>query len=314
MIGIGNNQLMKNNIASIEGQYQAYSLRITGIMVSNDYGVSFTENITDNLDYRQIRISSTGQYMSCVIADLTGKVAVSSNYGVTWDIKSTGRRTGFKLGMSSNGQYQVVSSGSGIIGYMSISSDYGATWGELTSAGSRDWQGISISSTGQYMVATVDLVGVYVSDDYGATWTSTAYSEFMRDCEISSSGEYMVVCRRNATLQISSNYGVSWGSTGFTASKSWQSLGISSNGQFILAGTSNTDEYFYYSDDYLATATTYSSAGNQIWTGMAISTSGKYQLACAYNYKIYKSSDYGVTWADLGAVSALHWGVAINRD
>ena len=61
------------------------------------------------------------------------------------------------------------------VGRIYISSDFGVTWSQRDS--DRAWNGISVSSTGQYQTATLQNGNIYFSRDYGLTWSDRASYE-----------------------------------------------------------------------------------------------------------------------------------------
>ncbi|MFH1739957.1 MAG: hypothetical protein ABIH23_13180, partial [bacterium] len=76
------------------------------------------------------------------------------------------------VGSNGSGRY-VAAVGYG--GYIWVSDNYGATWMQRGTV--RDWIGISVSNSGQYMLAITSegFSGQrYVSNNYGATWNAVA--------------------------------------------------------------------------------------------------------------------------------------------
>ena len=58
---------------------------------------------------------------------------------------------------------------------------------------------------------------------------------------------------------------------------------------------------------------TWSQVGSsEVWYGVSMSSDGKYQTAVVSGDYIYRSTDYGVTWSQVGS-SDYYWGVAINK-
>ena len=103
--------------------------------------------------------------------------------------KPTGYQNWKSISVSSSGQYQTALSD-----YIFISSDYGNTWTEVTSAGSNVSNSVSISSSGQYQTAVVSNDYIYISSDYGNNWTpvTSAGTKNWNAVSISSSGLYQV--------------------------------------------------------------------------------------------------------------------------
>ena len=152
------------------------------------------------------------------------------------------------------GQYQIAGVGNAdyynsyaiASGYISTSSDYGATWTKRTPYGY--WATVSVSDDGQYMLAG-DLAGnAYISSNYGATWTQTlSYSlQFFQASAISNGGTYMYLSTSvpggyTPIFLVSTNQGSTWNNVSWGAVSSIYriyALTISSTGQYLYAGYS----------------------------------------------------------------------------
>jgi hypothetical protein len=64
------------------------------------------------------------------------------------------------MGISTTGQYQVAAVNPG---YAYVSSNYGATWTQVTGSGSRNWNAVTISQNGVYLSGCVSAGFLYVS-------------------------------------------------------------------------------------------------------------------------------------------------------
>lgn len=88
-----------------------------------------------SVDAESIQVSGSGQYQFVVNAVSVGgdgdETIVSSDYGVTWEIKDTGYGSGVypPAGISGDGQVMVFEKDSGVI---RISTDAGSTWNDIT--------------------------------------------------------------------------------------------------------------------------------------------------------------------------------------
>ena len=105
--------------------------------------------------------------------------------GLRWDA----------LHCSANGQYLLLGSSSSSSKYRS--SDFGATWSQFTISGSGNTEGVRVSSDGATML--VNAGPLYISRNYGVTWTST-----------DSSGNYL-----DGPMGVNSNGTVFVGSKGY---------------------------------------------------------------------------------------------------
>ena len=211
-----------------------------------------------NLNFSDVAVSSAGQFINITVNSATdyttsGMFLGSSDYGNTWSAKTT-----VPIGP------------------------------EIGNIGVR-WSATSISANGQYQNASLNAGGkggVFVSNDYGATWTAKQSYPFffnsnVREISMSLDGKYQIATAEN--IYTSSDYGVTW----------------------RIAYT----DYYKYSSQYWIQ--------NRFWQGGCdISADGKYQVACLNRSNLFKkypgtnyyylsedgpgalftSSDYGVTW------------------
>ena len=171
---------------------------------------------------------------------------------------------------------------------------------------SNQWRRVASSSTGQYLAAISSRGGVYMSPDWGVTWTQTLVEITLAvnpygGITSSSDGSRIAVCRTGAAnnndyIYVSSNYGVTL--TRITSMfDKWSCITSSSTGQYIMAGTGNTSTgagYFVRSTDYGATWNTYGNAPSDIYTYITSSSNGS--VLIAMSTKLYISIDYGLHW------------------
>jgi hypothetical protein len=74
---------------------------------------------------------------------------------------------------------------------------------------------------------------IYISSNYGVTWTQTATSQQWKAVAVSASGQYQTAVINNGFLYISTNYGVTWTST--ATSQAWRGVAVSASGQYQTA-------------------------------------------------------------------------------
>jgi len=193
----------------------------------------------------------------------------SSDFGATWkpldpnlsqsnqDLFSSIQAfpTG-SMAMSFTGQYQSIACEN-----IWLSSDYGVSWKiasipDPNHTGSdfndRNWDGISVSSDGKIQSATDSGGYIYISHDYGHTWTTA--------------------------------------DTSATGNKTWQAISISANANYQTA--IDIDGDIYLSLDYGSTwqLTTDTNTHGRQWQGIAVSANGQYQTAIEYGGTIWASN------------------------
>lgn len=252
---------------SHNGQYQV-AVSSGRPYVSSNYGVTWSVvGTVPSGNWTSVAISDNGQYQTATRG--VGLIYISSDYGANW-ASTASSKNWFCCAMSADGQYQsaVVYSG-----YIFVSNDYGANWSQVGI--STTWTGITISADGSRQYATSASganKGVYVSTDYGNTWTrklnidgqgvstsrggpivtatsssqiyvstdsgntwNSKYTGYTSLIAISDDGKYQISAPFSGKLIISSDYGNTWKQTFNT--DNWLGVGVSGDGTY-LAGVS----------------------------------------------------------------------------
>jgi hypothetical protein len=186
----------------------------------------------------------------------------------------------------------------------------------------QQWRSIASSSTGQYLAACINGGYIWMSSDYGATWSTKANASGSRGwVYISSSldGSLLLACVFGGFVYISRNYGANWspisGSlpTGLP-STSWTGTYVNGNGPFLTASV-NALAQTYVSSDYginwriLANIPALGSGYS------SISNNGKYLLAGRDSGTGgYSSIDYGQTWSQnlFGSINWRNFSVSLD--
>ena len=263
---------------------------------SNDYGLTWNASNTVDTTWYGISISSTGKYAVAAHGG-TGPdfIYYSSDYGQSW-IPSTVFDQTFNMSIrtvsiSGNGQYGIAGDGWGIhSGNIYWSTDYGVSW--TSRPPSSLWVSVSISSTGQYSAACSNLNHIINwSSNYGANWSWVGpvglVEPWWQSVSISSSGQYVLACASqignpasDGAIYWSADYGVNWtlAIQTSTSTNFWQSVSISSTGQYGVA-TLGTNNQIFYSNNY---GVTWYPATNSIqsgsWSTVSISGNGQYVI------------------------------------
>ena len=179
-----------NSVAiSDNGKYvvASYSdfLNNGNVFVSSDSGNTMTSVFTYpfNVYPDCVAMSSTGQYMTAVKitsypSGSPGWILVSNDYGVTWTNTNTTPfilESDMTVSMSATGQYQLVGCNA-VTPVVLLSTDFGQTWtniaGLLPSPAGSSFNTVAVSRYGSYMmVAEKQSAEVYISNNYGATWS-----------------------------------------------------------------------------------------------------------------------------------------------
>ena len=250
-----------------------------------------------------VSVSATGQYQSMVVS--AGNIWTSSDYGVTWTVRSTGGNTYAWTGISVNstGQYQLASGVSG--GELWSSSDYGVTWTQRATGRNYYVGDRSISSTGQYQSAMASQI--WVSSDYGMTWLPKAGSLDWKSVSLSSTGQYQSAVVNAGNIWASSDFGVSWTERTTGSTRNWRSVALSSTGKYQTAVIGSGNGNIWTSSDFGVTWAERTTGSTRFWISVSLSSTGQYQTAVVSGGYIWISADYGATWNPVTAPGSLSW-------
>ena len=302
-----NGLIQLNNSISTTNSYQPIEFIVDMISLNTNTGIT---------NWREVRISSTGQYWIAVSTQVN-EVYISSNYGTTFTQVTNSDTSGcYTVGISGNGQYMVIpyygtnTTGSGT--YL-LSSDYGANWTKKTYTITTidAITSIAISNTGQYMTMAASVIissyntsnnigRLYRSTDYGVTFASVgSQTNNILNVAMSSDGRYQTAVSFYSNTQEmgnfnagaylnSTNYGASWTSSqvisGVTLRRANKAVAISSTGQYqTIIGESSVNNYnlcfIANSSNYGDTFTFNTNCPTDVSYGsIAMSSDGKYQI------------------------------------
>jgi hypothetical protein len=173
----------------------------------------------------------------------------------------------------------------------------------------RNWQGISISSTGQYQTAVVSGGNIHMSSNFGVNWVELsangAPNANWYSVSISSTGQYQTACiQGNGFIYISSNFGANWSEVsvpnGLPANTNWYNVSISSTGQYQSA-VSTTGIYTSsnFGVNWSLVPVANGVPANLDCFNISVSATGQYQCAQLSGVTtLYFSRDYGFTWSE----------------
>jgi photosystem II stability/assembly factor-like uncharacterized protein len=168
----------------------------------------------------------------------------------------------------------------------------------------RAWQNVAISADGQIQTALGIDTQIYVSTDGGNTWNPKENARGWLSIAMTSNGQYQIATLTQGRLFITNNFGNNWYQ--IQSNRQWKSADISDNG-YISAVALN--QPIQVSNDFGLTWS--EKLSPLIWKGIGLSRDGRYQTAVAQNSQIYISHDFGQTWS--GKNSARDWtSIAIN--
>jgi len=205
------------------------------------------------------------------------------------------------------------------------STDGGFTFSFFTalpySPGVYVYTALAASSSGQYVIVGSNLTNtVYVSNDYGASFSTVSLSGaspftsfFIGDIDMSESGQYIAISGKNSsgdsagqvTVAVSSNYGVSFSvytSNYLGGNGTRTSVAVSGDGScmsYVALNASTGNSWRYYSNNYGSTFTFGGVSTSSLFTDIAVSYTGQYQMLVNYGTnpsvggQIYVSNNFG---------------------
>jgi hypothetical protein len=163
-----------------------------------------------------------------------------------------------------------------------------------TTSGNKDWQSVSLSSTGQYQTAMANGGQIHTSSDYGINW-NPRYNIFnWYSVSLSSTGQYQTaVVYISGQIHTSSDFGINWTPRHSSYNTSnWWSVSLSSTGQYQTAVV-NGGQIHTSSDFGINWTPRYNTAS---WRSVSLSSTGQYQTAVVFAGQIHTSSNFGINW------------------
>ena len=306
-----------------KGKYQTFVQRAQAdatcpqgnLYTSSDYGKSYTVRL-ENLNLTGVAVSNSGRFQTAVVQGNTtttppqeGYIYTSLDFGNTWVQNSNAPSNGwYGVAISGSGQYQLALSNTYKSepnnGYLYTSQDYGQTWTPRKEPGEQLWLNGAISATGQVQTAVVfgtitsdDVLPgyIYLSKDYGGTWTQVPnVSDYFNCIALSACGRYLTAGAQNCNyapaipkpLYTSSDGGTNWCILN-SQTDNWLHIAMSANGQYQCALSYQQEEdsvesgYAYRSCDFGKTWKRIKSLPQNYWTSNAISDDGARQTLVA---------------------------------
>ena len=289
------------------------------LTATNTYGTSIVTSTFVGLTsplYPVYELISNSSYSAIInivnfgqSASVTNSLTVFPSSGIT--VTNVGTLYTVN-GLTPNSYYLIGAITSNASGYANNS------LGQLTNTGSLITvaSGASlpaISAFGQYICLGCYGNGIYVSTNYGVTFTKIVTDSNASQCAISDSGKYMyVACNNVGRLYYSSNYGTSF--TSVTIGSNISSISCSSLGNYVYA-SDTTNGGIYYSVNYgvtwsniITVAVNLSNVKVNILGTIAYFTSTS--TGNAYSYNLFSNN---VTIYSPGGVTNVS-GIAVSAD
>lgn len=153
--------------------------------------------------------------------------------------------------------------------------------------------------------------GIFVSSNYGATWTFRAFIEYWGFISMSDNGQYMIAMPNYGQAYMSSDYGVNWSMITSTVSYgggtlsvgygAFNGVAISGDGQYMMIinylSGSPAPRVLFVSSNYGASWSVSKVFDYNFETpkGVDVSSNGAY-MYIAKNGEVLRSTNYGTSW------------------
>ena len=282
---------------------------LTSINSSNNYGISFTQSAPTNIVFRDVAMSSTGQYQTAVSITFSYR---TSDFGLNW-IPLVGQIPSRSVAMSADGQIQII--GAESAGPLRRSDNFGLTFVDLSTP-SLSWNSISISGNGDYMFAcSSGALYRATSADLPTAFTWTQVTGLpqtnLNKIATSESGQIVLIVPTQGRVMYSNDFGLTFVLVGPTevSPRSFNGVVVAADGvnMFVSIGvvqcpaqpcsSINIDgNYIYRSSDNWVT---WEKVGAQRrWSSISMTPSGRQLVATDYYGHIHQSFDFGVSWSN----------------
>jgi len=289
--------------------------------MANKYWVPLDhyDSVENLLELVWIKLSPNSSYMISSNSifqptkTLAKRLYLSDDGGNTWNqIYPAGDIDVFwkDAALSSDGRYIIVISSTSAY----VSNDFGSTWTDTSLSG--DFTRVACSYDGIYMYA-VKSEKLNKSSNYGVDWVEdeTYLSVFSVCC--SSNGSVVAITRKTATDQVcfSFDYGENWTFSNEIANRTPfdPSISCDSSGNKFLfspnptSGSSSTNGYLWLDRGdtewniipYISKKVFADQTGNCV----AVSPDGLTMLIGVGSRGVYRSTDSGVSWANLASLT-----------
>jgi hypothetical protein len=322
-----------------------------GLLVDGSVGIGQLRTFWTQLspatsvnDYKYLAIDATGLHI--VVPMYFGSCLISHDSGTSFSTAPNINTTTKTAAVSSNATYIAVTTGGVGIwrssnGGTSFSLVYpnGVTNGAYTT--------IAMSEDGKYWLtggsndSSQYNGGLWVSSDYGATWTLVSSSKnedwtatsnaSFKSCAVSGDGKYMFAKKSGGKIWVSNNYGAvgSWSEIAFPSNGGGSVISLniwgaaaSYNGSFMVAsGVCNIGAI---NRDVILTSSNYGATGTWSFVYIATPSVGGCELGMSADGSkilvafdpstILASNDNGSTWTSETIGSSGFHGLAVSAD
>ena len=121
----------------------------------------------------------------------------------------------------------------------------------VTALGTKSWVASAVSNDGQYIVAVANDNNIYLSSNYGASFSPVAVSgsHVWTGICINGSGQYIFASSYGDNIYVSNNYGVSFTAGTSVPNGTWTGVSCTSNANTVVAINASGSNKVYLSTD-----------------------------------------------------------------
>ena len=221
----------------------------------------------------------------------------------TYAVNDTYPRTG-----SVTGHVTLTATWLGSVGSAALATDTWA-WSAQPDLGNHNWHALASSADGSRLYAAsescgsnpcdlgvVDVGGIWVSTDYGMTWSAIANTSGRKwfSMATNANGTKVAAVDRGGSIWTSVDSGSTWTERAAAGTRNWDSIASSSDGDNLVAVS--PDGFIFTSSDSGETWSNRTPANVTGFTGVSSSNDGSRLAVTTWSSGLYTSSNYGVDW------------------
>lgn len=274
----------------------------TQIKYSTDYGVTVNSFGSISINWTDCCMSDDASII--MLCGSGTAIYITSSTFSSFQVRD-GIRAWSNIACSFNGVYGIAC----VLGeFIYVSSDSGMTWTPKINDTARNWRSVACSQDGSIQFAAADNNNVFYSVDFGVTWiestSGTVFAATAVSC--SSYGETVVFAGKSGAGSGFIARGIKSGASSF----SWNTLFVggagvndvacSGSGNFTLLGRDTSPLYIFNTFQYSSGVT---ASPPRRWVCTASDTSGTIIYAVNSTDKVYKSTNGGLGWIEVGTIS-----------
>jgi photosystem II stability/assembly factor-like uncharacterized protein len=174
------------------------------------------------------------------------------------------------------------------------------------------WTSVATNDSGSIIAATTNGGQIYVSADYGNSWTNRDSNRFWSDIDTNALGNIMVATVNNGFIYQSTNTGTTWTPVLSDISRAWSAITSNDTGTKLVATVNGG--YIYYSTNSGTTWNVSAFDSLRSWSDVKSDRSGTNVFAAVSNGFIYKSSDSGANWFPVLSDVSRNWsGITLDH-